>query len=161
MPDPNARLTMRLTPVTANRAPERYMSLVIEDVTSGLRIAQFDLLGDDLLDLLGNRQVGGTDGIPAYLIERENRGALGCHTFNTEHRFRMSQYNDDTVDRWAARTSRALDAASYRVTKNNARMLVVTFVYYTTAALSDQVEALREERQATMDVAATACAADK
>lgn len=161
MPDPNARLTMRLTSVTSNQDPEHYMVLKIEDATSGLTVAQFELLGDDLMDLLSNRQVGGVDGVPAYLVEPTSRPALGCHRFTTDVRFRGSQYNDDTVERWAGRTSGALDAASYRISKNNDGMIVVTFVYYTSAALPAQVEALREERQATMDVAATACAADR
>lgn len=161
MPQPNAHLTMRLTPVTSNRDPERYMSLVIEDITSGLRIASFELLGEHLLDLLSNRQVGSVDGLPAYLIEPEMRGALGCHTFLTDHRFPTGKYNDDTVERWAQRTSRALDAAKYGISKNNAGMIVVTFTYYTNAALPADRERLQEERQATMDVAATACAADR
>lgn len=161
MPKPNARLTMRLTSVTSNRDPEHYMVLKIEDATSGLTVAQLELLGEDLMDLLGNRQVGGVDGMPAYLTEPENRAALGCHTFTTSHRFPLSHYNDDTVDRWAARNSRALDAASYRVIKNNTRMAVVTFTYYTNAALPTDRHRLQEERQATMDVAATSCAADK
>lgn len=161
MPKPNARLTMRLTPVTSNQEPDRYMSLVIEDITSGMRIASFELLGEHLLDLLGGRQVGGVDGMPAYLVEPADRPVLGCHVFHTEHRFPMGRYNDDTVERWAKRTSGALDAASYRVTKNNAQMLVVLFTYYTNAALPADREHLQEERQATMDVAATACAADR
>lgn len=161
MPKPNARLTMRLSPVTSNRDPERYMSLVIEDVTSGLRVASFELLGEDLLDLLGGRQVGGVDGVAAYLVEPHERPALGCHSFTTEHRFTMARYNDDTVERWAKRTSGALDAASYRVTKNNAGMLLVLFTYYTNAVLPADRHRLQEERQAAMDVAATACAADR
>lgn len=161
MPENNARLTLRLSPVTSNRDPGHYMALVIEDAISGLRVASFELMGEHLLDLLSGRQVGSVEGVPAYLIERENRGALGCHSFLTQHHFPMGRYNDDTVERWAASTSRALDAAEHRVKKNNAGQIVVTFVYYTTATLPAQVEALREERQATMDVAATACAADK
>lgn len=161
MPQPNAHLTMRLTPVTSNQEPERYMSLVIEDVRSGLRIASFELVGDDLLDLLGGRQVGGVDGVPAYLIEPEHRPALGCHTFTTEHHFPMSQYNDDTVERWAKRTSGALGAANYRLSKSNQGTLRVYFTYYTKAALPAVINDLREERQATMDVAATSCAADR
>jgi hypothetical protein len=97
----------------------------------------------------------------AWLIEPEDRPALGCHSFLTEHRFPMARYNDDTVERWAKRTSGALGAASYRITKNNAGALRVIFTYYTNAALPAQVEELREMRQATMDVAATACASDK
>lgn len=161
MPEANARLTMRLTPVTSNQDPDRYMSLVIEDVTSGLRIASFELLEEHLLDLLGNRQVGGHDGIPAWLIEPERRNALGMNTFRTEHAFPAAQYNDDTVDRWASRVSGALGAASYSVSPSNTGQLRVAFTYYTSAGLPADVERLREERQAAMDVAATSCAADK
>lgn len=161
MPKPNARLTMLLTSATSNQDPEHYMVLKIEDATSGLTVAQFELLGDDLMDLLSHRQVGGMDGVPAYLVEPKSRPALGCRRFTTDVRFRDSQYNDDTVERWAERTSGALDAASYRISRNNASMIVVNFEYYTNAALPAQVEALREERQAAMDVAATACAADR
>lgn len=161
MPPANARLTMRMTQVTSNREPYQYTRLEIEDATSGLTIAQFELSPKDVVDLIASRQVGEVEGLPAWLIEPEMRTALGCRSFNTSHRFRASQYNDDTVDRWAKRISGALGAAKWRTSKNNEGQIVVLFTYYTQATLPAQVEALREDCQAQMDVAATACAADR
>lgn len=161
MPPANARLTMRMTHVTSNQEPYRYTKLEVEDATSGLTVASFELSPDQVVDLIASRLVGDVDGIPAWLIEPELRGALGCHSFNTTCRFRAYQYNDDTVDRWAKRTSSALGAAKYRTSKNNSGQIVVVFTYYTQATLPAQVEALREDCQAQMDVAATACAADR
>lgn len=161
MPTPNARLTMRLSPVTSNRDPERYMSLVIEDVTSGRQVAAFELVGEHLLDLLGGRQVGGVDGMSAWLVEPRDRAALGKLTFVTEHHFDMGKYCDDTVQRWARRTGPALGAHEYSVKKNNAGMLVVRFVFYTYADNQERLAELTAEKQATMDVAAQSCAADR
>jgi len=160
MPNHNARLTMRLTPVTSNQEPELYLSLVIEDAISGLRVAAFDLLPQDVMDLMSQRQVGGVDGVKAWLLEPEMRDALGMKQFTTNYNFPASQYNDDTVERWARRISGALGAASYSVSMSNDRQLRVRFTYYTNA-LPASVEREREQRQAAMDVAATACAADR
>lgn len=161
MPPANARLTMRMTQVTSNTEPYQYTSLEIDDATSGLTIAAFELSPQDVVDLIAARLVGGVDGVAAWLIEPELRGALGCRMFNTSHRFAASQYTEDTVQRWAGRTSKALGAAKFRVSKNNSSQIVVLFTYYTRATTDAKVEELREMRQATMDVAATACAADR
>lgn len=161
MPESNARLTMRLSPVTSNRDPERYMSLVIEDIISGRQVAAFELLGEHLLDLLGGRQIGGADGVPAWLIPPRDRPALGRLTFVTEHRFEMGKYNDDTVQRWARRNSPALGAHEFSVKKNNASMHVVRFVFYVDAADQEWLPEIAAAKQATMDVAAQSCAADR
>jgi hypothetical protein len=161
MHKPNARLTMRLTRVTSNVEPERYMSLVIEDVISGRQVAAFELLGEHLLDLLGGRQVGGVDGMDAWLVEPRDRPALGKLTFTTEHRFELGKYCDDTVARWARRTAPALGAHEYSVKKNNAAMNVVRFVFYVYPDEQERLAEIAAARQATMDVAAMSCAADR
>ena len=161
MPENNARLTMRMTQVTSNQEPYHYTILRVEDATSGLLVAEFELSPKDVVDLIASRQVGDVEGLPAYLVEPEMRAALGCRSFNTSHHFPTSKYNDDTVDRWAKRTAGALGAAKWRTSKNNAGQIVVLFTYYTQVTTDARMEELRETRQATMDVAATACAADK
>lgn len=161
MPTPNARLTMRLSPVTSNRDPERYMSLVIEDVTSGRTVASFELVGEHLLDLLGSRQVGGVEGMPAWLVEPRDRPALGKLMFITEHQFNMRDYNDDTVQRWARRNGPALGAHEFSVTENNAGMHVARFVFYVYLDNQDRLGEIAASKQATMDVAAQSCAADR
>lgn len=161
MPPANAHLTMRMTQVTSNQEPYQYTKVEVEDATSGLTIASFELSPDQVVDLIAGRLVGDVDGVPAWLIEPELRGALGCRSFTTSCRFRTYQCNDDTVDRWAKRTSGALGAATYATSRNNSHQTVVLFRYCTQSTTDAKVEELREMRQAAMDVAATACAADR
>lgn len=144
MPKPNARLTLQLSPVTSNRDQGNYMSLVIADAVSGRRVADFELLAEHLLDLLGNRQVGGVEGVPAWLIEPRDRHVLGQHHFITSRRFSTHTHNDDTVERWAKLNAGAMGANKFRISKNNSSQHVVTFDYYATvdspAALDELIE---------------------
>jgi len=150
MPDPNAHLTMRLSPVVSNMEPYRYMSLVIVDITSGRRIAEFELLPEHLMELLSSSQIGGVSGIPAWLIEPEDRHALGKNSFTTQRRFNVHKHNDDTVRRWAQKNSAAAGAHTFRVSKNNASQIVVTFVFYTEHA-GQELDVTQSTKQATMD----------
>jgi hypothetical protein len=154
MSEHNARLTLRLSPVTSNREPQHYMSLVVQDVISGHHVAEFELLGDDLMELLGNRQVGSVDGVAAWLIEAKDRQVLGKRKITTTRRFSMFTHNDDTLARWAKRNAGAAGAHTFGTHKNNASQIVVTFVHYTECDTEQQAEELRALKQATMDVLA-------
>lgn len=147
MPNPNARLTLRLTSVISNIEPERYMALKIEDAASGQTVAQFELLGEHLLDLLSGREVGAMGGLPAFLIEEKNRPTLGKKMGIVERRFSMGDYNEDTIQRWATLHSGALDFHQFSVTKNNAAQYVVVFRFYEQPEL---VESVRAVKQATV-----------
>lgn len=161
MPTSNARLTIRMTQVTSNKEPYHYTRLEVDDATSGLTIASIELSPKDVVDLISSRLVGDVDGLPAYLIEPEMRGALGCHTFNTKYHFPSSRHTEEAVEAWAKRTSGALDAAKYRTSKNNSGQIVVLFTYYTKATLPAVIDDIMQERQATMDVAAKSLQADR
>jgi hypothetical protein len=152
MPDPNARLTMRLSPVTSNREPGHYMSLVISDITSGQRVAQFDLLGDHLLDLLATRQVGGVDGMDAWLIEPDNRQNLGRMHGTTTRRFPTATFEEVEVMRWCATNCRAIGGTNWRISQNNAGMHVVTWDHYVETLDQVELDAVIRRRQDTMDV---------
>lgn len=151
MPKPNARLALRLSPVTSNQEPGRYMRLAIEDIVSGHRVAEFELIGEHLLDLLGNRQVGGADGMPAWLIEAKERETLGMRTFTTERGFDAASYTDGTVEEWASRFCGKIGADKFSVRRDNNNTLRARFVYFTHADNDADVIAINARRQATMD----------
>lgn len=148
MPKPNARLTLRLTSVTSNVEPERYMALKIEDAASGQTVAQFELLAEHLLDLFSGREVGGVDGVPAFLIEEGNRRTLGKAMGVVQRRFSTRDHNDDTVQRWANLHAGALGFHEASVTKNNAAQYVVIFRFYEEP---ERIEVARSIKQATID----------
>lgn len=148
MPNPNARLTLRLTPVTSNIEPERYLSLKIDDADSGQTIVQFELLAEHLLDMFSGREVGGVDGVPAFLIEEGNRHTLGKTMGVVQRRFSTSDHNEDTVQRWAALHAGALGFHEFSVKKNNASQYVVTFRFYEEP---ERAEVMRSVKQATVD----------
>jgi hypothetical protein len=148
MPKPNARLTLRLTPVTSNIEPERYLSLKIDDADSGQTVVQFDLLAEHLLDMFSGREVGALDGVPAFLIEERNRPTLGKTMGVVERRFSTGDHNEDTVQRWAQLHVGALGFHEFSVTKNNAAQYVVTFRFYEEP---ERAEVARSIKQATVD----------
>jgi len=152
MPDPNARLTIRMSPVTSNRQPEQYMSLVVADATSGQTVAQFELLGQHLLDLLGNRQVGGVDGMDAWLIEPDARRYLGHMHGTTVRRFPTARFEEQAVANWCAGNCRAIGGATWRVSQNNASMHVATWDHYVDTRDPQELDAVLMRRQDTMDV---------
>jgi len=150
MPKPNARLTLRLSPVTSNMHPERYMSLVIEDAESHQRVVSFELLGDDLLELLAGRTVGSVDGVDAWLIESRDRPTLGRRRFTTARHF--SDDSEDAVRTWARRNGPPLGAHEYQVNRTNGGTWRVVFVYYALANTDAHVAEVAKIKQDTMDV---------
>jgi hypothetical protein len=152
MPEKNARLTLRMSPVTSNRQPEQYISLVVHDAVSGQRIVQFELLGQDVLDLFSNRQVGGVDGLEAWVIEPELRHTINRMHGTTTRRFPTSKFEESAVALWCSQNCSALGGTSWRVTQNNASMHVVHWDYYVDVRTQPELDAVMQVRQDTMDV---------
>lgn len=152
MPDNNARLTLHLVPVTSNREPYNYMRLTITDIASSRLVAEFDLGAEQLLELLGHRQVGSVDGVPAWLIEPDDRHALGKLNGVTTRRFRALLYDDAAIDAWCWHHASALGAHSWRFNKDNAGMYVVHWIHYLAVRDEDELADIIRRRQDTMDV---------
>jgi hypothetical protein len=155
MPENNARLTVRLSPVTSNIEPSRYLSLVVEDAASGQRIVQIALLGDALLDLFSGRQVGDVEGLPAYLIEESERVTLGKTRTNTSRRFSAASHTEGAVTQWAERNAVVLGAHSFSVKRNNSAQYVALFTYYADVPEGRELETWTGIKQAAMDVLST------
>lgn len=151
MDDKNARLTMRLVPVTANSEPSQYMKLVVEDAVSGLTIIEMELLGEHLLDMLGNRQVGGVDGLEAWLLPEPLRSNLGRKRGITRRLFPMRDHEEEDVRDWCAYHGPALGAVSWTVSRQNTGSYNVAWYHYFDMP-DDQLKAVLTVRQDTMDM---------
>lgn len=152
MPKPNARLTVRLTPRFSNVGPERRMALIVEDAASDRKVIEVELLGEHLMDLLGNRQVGGVDGVPAWLIEPDDRHALGKLNGVTSRRFPISRHDEVDIHKWCATHAPVAGAHTWRFSKNNMNMFVVNWTHYLDVRTEDELDAVMRQRQDAMDL---------
>lgn len=151
---PNANLTIQMFPVTSNVEPGRYIKIVVSDIDSGRDVAHFELLPEHLMDLLGNRQVGGVKGVPAWLIEPERRAVLGMRSFFTQCVFPGSKYKEDSLGRWARSVCSALGATDYQIRPNNSGEYRVGFTHYVRLEDASELQGYAERAQAVLDVVA-------
>ena len=151
MPDNNARLALRLSAVTSNRDPGRYMTLVVTDIASDQRIVQMDLLGEHLLELLSSMQVGGADGLEAWIIEPADRATIGKIRGVTSRRFSIYEHDEDAIAKWAGECLDAMGAHGFRLSQNNEGKFVVAFEHYIDTRWQEEANDLIYDRQADLD----------
>jgi len=151
MSDTNARLTLRMVPTSANVAPYYYMKLTVEDAVSGQTFVEMELTGEHLLDLLGNRLVGGVGGMDAWLLPEPYRSNLGRKHRTTTRRFPITSHDEEAVRDWCEKNGPALGAASWTVGKQNTGLYRVVWHHYLDDT-GEQLDAVMGRRQETMDV---------
>jgi len=152
MPSPNARLTLRMTQVSSNQKPYRYTSLEIQDVDSTLTLASFVLAPEHVVDLIAGRLVGDVDGVAAWLVEPAERPLLGRLMGTTVRHFPTGSYDESAVIDWCAKNGPAIGAHSWSVRQNNGGMHVAVWRHYVDVQTADELDAVIERRQDTMDV---------
>lgn len=131
--DNNARVTLLLT-----GRSDRGMTLRIQDATSRLPILEVELDAQALLELLTHTQVGGVEGIPAWLTgQRQHLGKYHSHASVSW----QSKWPSDkqAQDAWAESMGQELGAASFTVNEHNQgrRSIVLRFYGETQQSADD------------------------
>lgn len=150
MPDPNTKLTMRLSPVTSNKAPYRYLALTIEDVASGTRFVQMNLEPEHVMQMISNQQVGEVQGMDAWLLPAEHRHQLGKLSRNVSVDVERWGRERADINQWAEHARVAIRADSVSARAQNTGNWHIVFTFYLDPARED-LSAYMADRQTLLD----------